>query len=107
MNAAAEGTQHLDDFARLGLTRAQAESVGCPRIVESPASLECKVSQILLLPPSSCQFVTAEIVALTVQDGFMSSDVGFDAISANLLASVAPEDYVSLGGERLFLPRTW
>ena len=107
MNTAAEGTEHLDDFVRLGLTRALAESINCPRISESPASLECRVSQILPLPPSECQFVTAEIVAVTLQDEYMSSDVGFDALAANLLASIAPEDYVSLGGEKLFLPKTW
>ena len=38
MNQSAEGTTVEDDFARLGLTAIQAETVDCPRIGECPAS---------------------------------------------------------------------
>lgn len=107
MNSAAEGDAKIDDFARLGLTRLPSETVKVPRIGESPASLECRVVNTMDLPPSKCQFVVALIVGVFLRDEFLLSDGGFDPLAADLLASVGAEDYVSLNGETLHLPKTW
>ncbi len=107
MNKSAEGTDKEDDFARLGLTRAASDGVGCPRIAESPASLECRLVNTLPLPPSRCEFVIGQIVGVFMRDEFATSDVGFDTLAADLLASVGPEDYISVNGETLHLPKTW
>ncbi len=107
MNAAAEGTETRDDFARLGLTPLPGVTVDCPCIAESPAVLECRVTAIHPLPPSKCEFVVAEITGVHIRDEFVTSDQGFDPMAADLLASVGAEDYLSLNGETLFLPKTW
>jgi flavin reductase (DIM6/NTAB) family NADH-FMN oxidoreductase RutF len=107
MNTAAEGTEITDDFARLGLTAIAAETVNCPRIGESPASLECRVTNIYPLPPSKCEFVVAQIVGVYLRDEFVTEGGGFDPLAADLLASVGAEDYLSLNGETLHLPKTW
>ncbi|MBV9849896.1 MAG: flavin reductase family protein [Armatimonadetes bacterium] len=107
MNKSAEGAEREDDFARLGLTRANAGSVDCPRVAESPAALECKVAAIHPLPPSQCELVVGEIVGVHIRDEYVVNDQGFDPMAADLLASVGAEDYLSLNGETLFLPRTW
>ncbi len=107
MNQAAEGTEHLDDFARLGLTRAECEVVKCLRVVESPASMECRLVNTMLLPPSKCEFVVGQIVGVFMRDEFVTSDSGFDPLAADLLASVGAEDYLSLNGDTLHLPKSW
>ena len=107
MNTSAEGVGKEDDFARLGLTRAQAETINCPRIGESPASLECIVTGILPLPPSQCEFVAAQIVGVHLRDEYVNEDGTFDGVAADLLASIGAEDYVSLAGDILHLPKTW
>ena len=107
MNKSAEGTDKEDDFARLGLTLLPAGTVDCPRIGECPASLECRVTNILPLPPSRCEFVAARITGVFIRDEFATSDIGFDTLAADLLASVGPEDYISVNGELLHLPKTW
>ena len=107
MNQSAEGSEKTDDFARLGLTRAEGETIHCPRIVESPASLECRMVNTMPLPPSRCEFVVGQIVGVFMRDEFATSDIGFDTLAADLLASVGPEDYISVNGETLHLPRTW
>ena len=107
MNKSAEGAGKRDDFPRLGLTRANGVTVDCPRVLESPASLECRVSAIHPLPPSRCEFVVGEIVGVHIRDEFVVNDQGFDPMAADLLASVGAEDYLSLNGETLFLPKTW
>lgn len=107
MNKAAEGTDKEDDFARLGLTSAACETIPCPRVVESPASLECRLVNVLPLPPSKCELVVGQIVGVSMRDEFVSNDIGFDTLAADLLASVGPEDYISVNGETLHLPKTW
>jgi flavin reductase (DIM6/NTAB) family NADH-FMN oxidoreductase RutF len=107
MNLSAEGTVKEDDFARLELTRAEGKMIECPRIAESPASLECRVTGIHPLPPSQCEFVVAEVVGVFIRDEFVTSDQGFDPTAADLLASIGAEDYFSLNGETLFLPKSW
>ena len=107
MNQAAEGTEHLDDFERLGLTRAECGVVQCFRVLESPASLECRLINVMPLPPSKCEFVVGQIVGVSMRDEFVTSDIGFDPLAADLLASVGAEDYLSLNGETLHLPKTW
>jgi flavin reductase (DIM6/NTAB) family NADH-FMN oxidoreductase RutF len=107
MNQSAEGTAVEDDFARLGLTAIQAETVDCPRIGECPASIECRVTDIFPLPPSKCELVAAQIVGVYVRDEFVTESSGFDPMAADLLSSVGAEDYLSLNGETLHLPKTW
>lgn len=107
MNQSAEGSGREDDFARLGLTRAESVTIACPRILESPASLECRMTAIHTLPPSACALVVAQIVGIHMRDEFVTEAQGFDPVAADLLASVGAEDYLSLNGESLFLPRTW
>lgn len=107
MNSAAAKADHADDFVRLGLTHIASESVACPRIGESPASLECRLLQIVPLPPSRCELVIGQVVGIFVRDEFYSNDKGFDTLASDLLASVGPEDYISVNGELLHLPKTW
>jgi flavin reductase (DIM6/NTAB) family NADH-FMN oxidoreductase RutF len=106
MSQSAEGDGIEDDFIRLGL-RAVESSVGCPRIVESPASLECRMTALHPLPPSACEFLVAQVMGIHIRDEFVTNDQGFDPMAADLLCSVGAEDYLSVNGETLFLPRTW
>lgn len=107
MNTSAEGAERADDFARLGLSRAGSDTIDCPRIGESPASLECRVTAIMDLPPSKCAFVAAQIVGVHIRDEFIKEDGTFDPGAADLLASVGAEDYLSLNGDSVHLPKTW
>lgn len=107
MNKSAEGTVKEDDFARLGLTNVPAETVNCPRIGESPAALECRLVNLVPLPPSRCEFAVAEITGVFLRDEYIRDGGSFDPVAADLLASVGVEEYVSLNGEILYLPKTW
>lgn len=107
MNKSAEGQDIADDFARLGLSSAPAETVDCPRVVGSPASLECRLVNILPLPPSQCEFVVGQIAGVFLRDEYVKDDGTFDLMAADLLSSIGAEDYLSLNGETLFLPKTW
>jgi flavin reductase (DIM6/NTAB) family NADH-FMN oxidoreductase RutF len=49
---AAEFPPDVDEFKEAGLTAVPGDLVRAPRVAESPVSMECKLFQILELPPS-------------------------------------------------------
>ena len=106
MTQSASHGEPEDDFFRLNVTPAPSETVAPPRIVECPGALECRLLQIVALAPSKCEFVVAQVIGVYLRDEF-ASDEGFDPMAADLLASVGVEDYISLNGEVLTLPKTW
>jgi flavin reductase (DIM6/NTAB) family NADH-FMN oxidoreductase RutF len=97
--SAREAGGDTDDFARLGLTLADVAGVDVPRIAESPAALACRVETVVPLPGSKCRLVVARIVGAFVADRF-------DAIGAQVVASVGPLRYATLAGEWT-MPKTW
>jgi flavin reductase (DIM6/NTAB) family NADH-FMN oxidoreductase RutF len=107
MNQSAENVEDQDDFTRLGLTSVSGNNVSCARIGECPASLECRLLRIHDLSPSQCELVLAQVVGVAIRDEFLLESEGFDPLAADLLASVGAEDYISVNGETLTLPRTW
>jgi flavin reductase (DIM6/NTAB) family NADH-FMN oxidoreductase RutF len=108
MIAAAEDTPgDVDDFARLSVTPALSSHVPVERIQECPAALECRVARIVDLAPSRCRLIVAQIVAVSIRDEFYDPETGFDALGADLLASVGVDQYVTVNGETLTLPVTW
>ena len=62
-----------DKFALAGLTRGQAESVDAPTVEEAPIHLECRVLDILRVPPVRTLFV-AEVVATTALERAVDDD---------------------------------
>ncbi len=49
---AAEYPPDVDEFKEAGLTAVPSDLVKAPRVAESPVSMECRLFQILELPPS-------------------------------------------------------
>ena len=107
VRAAEDTAEPMDDFIRLDLTPARAANVCADRIAECPAALECRVTQVVELPPSRCHLVVAQIVGVAIRDEFFDEAGGFDAAAADLLASIGVDQYVSVNGETLTLPVTW
>ena len=107
VQSAEDTTEPVDDFIRLDLTPARAANVCADRIVECPAALECRVTQIVELPPSHSQLIVAQVIGISIRDEFYDEAGGFDAQAADLLASIGVDQYVSVNGETLTLPVTW
>ena len=62
-----------DKFSLAGLTRGQADSVDAPTVEEAPIHLECRVLDILRVPPVRTLFV-AEVVATTALERAVDDD---------------------------------
>ena len=107
MVQAAQQSDLTDDFKRLGLSETPGHKPQNHLILECPASIECVVDQIVGLAPSSATLFIVRPVTIRIRDEFCTTDGSFDTMSADLLASVGTETYISLNGDIITLPKTW
>jgi flavin reductase (DIM6/NTAB) family NADH-FMN oxidoreductase RutF len=92
------------EFAHAGLTMAPCRLVAAPRVAESHAAMECKVTEILTLKDSGGAaldnyLVFGEVVAFHIDDRFIRDGI-FDAAAAQPLARCGYQDYAMV--DKLF-----
>jgi flavin reductase (DIM6/NTAB) family NADH-FMN oxidoreductase RutF len=92
------------EFAHAGLTMAPCRLVAAPRVAESHAALECKVTEIVVVKdargkPLDNYLVFGEVVAFHLDDRFIHDGI-FDAAAAQPIARCGYQDYAVV--ERLF-----
>lgn len=56
----------VDEFARAGLARAASRVVAPPRVAAAPASLECRLWQVIDLPGQDNHMVLGEVVGIHI-----------------------------------------
>ena len=94
----------LNEFDHAGLTMAECRLVAAPRVAESPASLECKVVEVVEIRNragtwSGSVLVLGEVVALHIDEAYIR-DGRFDTARAHPLARCGYQDYAAV--ESLF-----
>jgi flavin reductase (DIM6/NTAB) family NADH-FMN oxidoreductase RutF len=86
-----------NEFLHAGLTMAECRLVGAPRVKESPASLECKVVEIVEIRNreggwSGHVLILGEVVGVHIDEAFLR-DGHFDIAAAKPLARCGYQDY--------------
>lgn len=84
-----------DEFARAGLTPLPCEVVRPPRVGEAPASLECRVWQIIELPGRANIMVIGEVVGVHINDA-MIVEGKLDVTRYQPLARLGYRDYAAV-----------
>ncbi|MDR3645843.1 MAG: flavin reductase family protein [Clostridia bacterium] len=84
----------IDKFAAAGLTAQGGSQVACPLIMQSPVSLECRVTDIV--PLGSHDMYMADIVAVDVDDQNIDNDGKLHLERCSLVA-FAHGEYFELG----------
>jgi flavin reductase (DIM6/NTAB) family NADH-FMN oxidoreductase RutF len=90
---------HVDEFAIAGLTRQPCEFIRPPRVLESPASLECRHHATLPLPDDEGKIenwlVVGRVVAVHIADRFI---VGgrVDTGAMKLIARLGYSEYTTV-----------
>jgi flavin reductase (DIM6/NTAB) family NADH-FMN oxidoreductase RutF len=98
MNATSAALPRGDnEFAHAGLTMAECRLVSAPRVAESPASLECKVVEIVEIRTlsgawSGSVLTLGEVVAVHIDESYVR-DGRFDTGRAHPLARCGYQDY--------------
>lgn len=89
-SAAFDKTQ--DEFAKAGLTPVECETINCVRISGVPASLECRMTQIVQIEGASNYVVFGEVTGVHMRDDTIV-DGRFDVTTFQPLSRLGYRDY--------------
>lgn len=81
-----------DEFAVADIDKAECETIDCPRVARAPASLECKVTQIVTLPGEANLAVFGEVTGVHIREDCLVDGM-FDVTRYNPLTRLGYHDY--------------
>lgn len=84
--------KEVDEFDDAGIPRAPCETIACSCVADAPASLECKLTQIVQLPGAANFVVFGEVTGVHMRDDCLVDGI-FDVLSFNPLARMGYRDY--------------
>jgi flavin reductase (DIM6/NTAB) family NADH-FMN oxidoreductase RutF len=108
MNAtAAHVARDVNEFAIAGLTAVPGKLVNVPRVVESPVSFECKVSQIIQLQGANgvkaqAWLTLGEVVAVHIDKAMIKDGVYQTALARPIVRAGRRGDYFEIRPEAMF-----
>ncbi|MCI5112393.1 MAG: flavin reductase family protein [Marivita sp.] len=82
----------VDEFAHAGIDKAECDTINCPRVEGAPATLECKLTQIVKLPGEANFAVFGEVTGVHMRDDCIV-DGEFDVLRFNPLTRMGYRDY--------------
>ena len=89
----------VDEFTQSGVEKADCVTIDCPRVASAPASLECKLTQIVQLPGEANFAVFGEVTGIHMRDDCLK-DGRFDVTTFKPLSRLGYRDYAVV--ENLF-----
>lgn len=108
MNKSSAGVAtEVDEFSLAGLEKRSSTLVKVPHVAASPASMECKLTQIIQLNDmhgKQCDtwLVLGQVVAVHIQQAYLKEGV-FDTAAANsIMRAGGPGDYFGVSKDTKF-----
>ena len=84
-----------DEFALTGLDKDQCQTIDCPFVTAAPATLECRMTQIVTLAGDNNLMVIGEVTGIRLSDACIVDGV-FDVLRFNPLSRLGYLDYASV-----------
>ena len=84
--------REVDEFDKAGIERAECDVIPCSRVVGSPATLECRMTQIVTLKGESNFLVLGEVVGVHLRDDCVEDGM-FDILKYQPLTRLGYRDY--------------
>ena len=84
--------RETDEFALAGLERADCVTIPCPRVAAAPATLECRLVEIVTLRGRSNLMAIGEVTGIHIAPAHLK-DGRFDTAGARLVARLGYRDY--------------
>lgn len=100
---------HVDEFELAGLGKRDSAIVSVPHVAESPASLECKLTQLIALTDidgneTDSWLVIGQVVAVHIQQEYLTAEGAFNTEKAGaILRAGGPADYFRTLAENKFM----
>lgn len=93
MSETSAGLPHgTDEFAHAGIAKAECDTIPCPRVADAPATLECRVTQIVTLRGAHNYLVLGEVTGVHLRDDCLR-DGRFDVTAFQPVARLGYRDY--------------
>lgn len=84
-----------DEFAAAKVTKAACKEIACSRVALSPASLECKMTQVIKLKGEDNYVVIGEVVGVHIREDCLT-DGKLDPSRFGLIGRMGYRDYVNI-----------
>lgn len=96
--------KEVDEFVKSGFTPLASELVKPARVAESPAQLECKVTEVKSLGnnPGAGNLVICEVLAMHVDESALNENGLIDQTTIDLIGRMGGNYYVRAHGSALF-----
>jgi flavin reductase (DIM6/NTAB) family NADH-FMN oxidoreductase RutF len=95
MNTSSQHFPHgTDEFEIAGLEKAQAQTIACPYVAQSPVTLECELHDIITLPGTS-KWVIGCVTAIHINDDVIV-DGKVDVTLYQPVARLGYKDYATI-----------
>lgn len=82
----------VDEFVHAGIDQAQCTEIDCARVVDAPAALECRMTQIVKVKGKHNFVVFGEVVGVHIRDNALV-DGRFDVTTFQPLSRMGYRDY--------------
>ena len=98
---------NVDEFELAQLTPAPSKIIKAPRVLASPVSFECKLSEIIQLKDTNKEaleswFVIGHVVAVHILQSALQDGLYDTASMQHVMRGGGPADYFTVGPEQLF-----
>ena len=87
--------QGVDEFTHAGVAKAECTSIDCPRVASAPATLECRMTQIITLEGGKDFLVIGTVLGVQIDDACLT-DGRFDAKLFGQMGRLGYFDYVEV-----------
>lgn len=93
MNASSATLPHgTDEFAAAGIAKAQCDQIDCARVADAPASLECRMTQIVQIKGAANFVCFGEVIGVHLRDDCIREG-RFDLKAFEPLSRLGYRDY--------------
>ncbi len=82
----------VNEAEMAGITRAECDTIDCPRIANAPATLECRLTQVIDLPGPSNRVAFGEVTGIHMRDDCLKDGI-FDVTTFQPLARLGYRDF--------------
>ncbi|NBZ89859.1 flavin reductase family protein [Stagnihabitans tardus] len=84
-----------DEFTHAGIEKAECQEIDCPRVALSPATLECRLQQVVTLEGGEDFLVIGTVLGVHIRDEFLTEG-RFDLVKAGVMARLGYMDYLQV-----------
>ena len=81
-----------DEFVQAGVEKSECTTIDCPRVTLSPATLECRLQQIIALEGGTDFLVIGTVTGIHIRDEYLTDGL-FDVTKARPMARLGYKDY--------------